>query len=376
MPKTGDTVRAAILLALAATAILFGCSQEQAEMGSTDIDAEMKALRSKLESGEQFLREKPFALRNFNPYADGQWIGNAVAYGPYREGQAPGAKGPSDAELLADLQIIANHWNMIRLYGADGDTRRIVRLIDKHELPIKVIQGIWLEPEENDPIKREGNIKQVLLGVELTHRYPQVIAALGVGNETQVFWSAHRMDAEVLIRYMRAVRNSVTVPVTTADDYLYWNKPESKQVARESDFIFTHIHPLWNGKTLDVAVEWIAEIYNELQELHPDREIVIGETGWATDYNADKTGPGEQGTLIKGNVGLDAQEQFLIDVNGWIEDNRVTTFLFEAFDEPWKGGGPATPPNEVEKNWGVFNEDRTPKASFTRFLEHKKSNSE
>ena len=32
--------------------------------------------------------------------------------------------------------------------------------------------------------------------------------------------------------------------------------------------------------------------------------------------------------------------------------------MFEAFDEPWKGGNN---PLEAEKNWGIFKVDRTPK---------------
>lgn len=376
MPKKRNIVGVAILWAVTVSVVLCACNQGASDADNASMVAEMEALRSKLESGDRFQREEPFNLRALEPLIGDQWVGNAVAYGPYREGQAPGVKGPDDAELLEDLRIIAKHWNMIRLYGADGDTRRIVRLIDEHELPIKVIQGLWLEPEEGDSTKVEGNIRQVLTGVELAHRYPDVVAAISVGNETQVFWSSHTMDPELLIRYLRAVRNNVTVPVTTADDYLYWNKPESKRIAQESDFVFTHIHPLWNGKTLDVAVEWIDQIYRQLQELHPEREIVIGETGWATDYNSEKTGPGEQGTLVKGAVGLDAQAAFLADLDTWIESNRVITFLFEAFDESWKGGGESSPPSEIEKHWGVFNEDRTPKASFIRFLEQKDGNSE
>jgi exo-beta-1,3-glucanase (GH17 family) len=237
-----------------------------------------------------------------------------------------------------------------------------------------VIQGIWLGPEENDPKQKNDNINQVMLGIELARLYPDIIIAISVANETQVSWSGHKMNLVNLIRYIRAVRSNVIVPVTTADDYLYWDKPESKQLADEIDFIFTHIHPLWNGKNLDEAISWIDEIYNELQGMHPDRTIVIGETGWATDYNADKTGHGEQGSLIKGRVGIEAQAEFLIRVDEWIESNQVTTFLFEAFDEPWKGGGEESPPNEVEKNWGVYNEDRTPKESFLMYLDHKKKN--
>ncbi|MEC9249739.1 MAG: glycosyl hydrolase, partial [Pseudomonadota bacterium] len=34
------------------------------------------------------------------------------------------------------------------------------------------------------------------------------------------------------------------------------------------------------------------------------------------------------------------------------------TFVFEAFDEPWKG---SPDPDEPEKHWGLFKLDRRPK---------------
>ncbi len=369
-----STQQSVCVATFAIALMLFSCSQNESKTDQDDFQSVMTKLRTELESGLPQQREEPFELRSFEPYIGDNWIGDAVAYGCYRAGQAPGQKGPSDAELLEDLKIIAGHWNLIRVYGADPDTERILRLIQSHNLPIKVIQGIWLAPEENDPEQREDNVGQIMLGIELAESYPDILIAISVANETQVFWSAHKMNPENLIRYIRAVRNNVAVPVTTADDYLYWNKPESKQVADEIDFVFTHIHPLWNGKTLDEAVNWTDEIYNELQAIHPDHMIVIGETGWATNYNPEKTGPGEQATLIKGEVGIDAQAEFLIQMNRWVESNQVTTFIFEAFDEPWKGGGENSPPNEIEKNWGVYNEDRTPKESLLKYLEyHQKS---
>jgi exo-beta-1,3-glucanase (GH17 family) len=364
------------IVTFAAALMLFSCRQDESKAEQKDFQSVMKDLRTELESKIPRQRQEPFKLRSFKPYLGDSWIGNAVAYGCYRAGQAPGQKGPSDAELLEDLKIIAGHWNLIRTYGSDDDTRRILQLIETHELPIKVVQGIWLAPEENDSEQRKDNINQVLLGIELAKKYPDIVIAVSVANETQVFWSAHKMNLDNLIRYIRTVRSNTAVPVTTADDYLYWNKPGSRQIAEEIDFVFTHIHPLWNGKTLDEAISWTGRIYRELREMHPDREIVVGETGWATDYNAQKTGPGEQGTLIKGKVGIDAQSEFLIGINQWIESNKITTFIFEAFDEPWKGGGENSPPNEIEKNWGVYNEDRTPKESFLRYLDHKQKSLE
>ncbi len=314
-------------------------------------------------------RETPFEIRKFDTFMNGKWIGNAISYGCYREGQAPGVKGPSESEILEDLQIIVNHWNMIRVYGSNEDSERILHVIRKSNLPIKVMLGMWLENETKTHQRKHENIEQVLTAIRLANEYPEIISAINVGNETQVYWSAHRMEIKNLIKYIRYVRNNTNVPVTTADDYNFWNKPESENVADEIDFVVCHIYPLWNGITLENSISWMNDIYfNDIQEFHNDKDIVLGEIGWATKYNPDKKGPGEQGSLVNGEASLNAQEKFLIELNKWIKKNQVTTFLFEAFDEPWKGGGESSGPDEIEKNWGVFYENRTPKESFLNYL--------
>jgi exo-beta-1,3-glucanase (GH17 family) len=328
-------------------------------------------LRSLLLSGGQVERSEPFNLREFSPYLDGRWIGQAVSYGCYREGQAPGQNGPSKAEILEDLNIISRHWNLIRVYNADDDTQRILEVIRENALPIKMMLGIWLEKEDS-PEAKESNERNVLRGIELSNRYPEIVKAINVGNETQVFWSWHKLDSEALIRYIRIVRSYTHAPVTTADDHMFWSTPESKQVADELDFIVTHIYPIWNGKTLDNAITWMDETYSSIALVHPQKLLALGEVGWATDYNADKKGDGEQGTLVKGEVGLKAQERFLLELDEWIKQHKVVTFLFEAFDEPWKGGGKETGPNEIEKNWGVYYETREPKPSLTNYLRETK----
>lgn len=346
--------------------ILFDPFKIHSEADETDKTAQ-SSVEDILKSKQNISKENPFVIRQFEPYMDGQWIGNAVSYGCYRKGQAPGRQGPSKAEVLEDLHIIQKHWNLIRVYNADDDTERILEVIRENNLPIKVMLGVWLAHEEADSTTKAANIANTKRAIELAGKYPSLLAAINVGNETQVFWSWHKMKQENLIRYIRAIRNNTTVPVTTADDYNFWNKPESRPVADEIDFIVTHIYPLWNGKTLDNAITWLDSTFQDVHQRHPDKQLVLGEIGWATNYNPDKKGPGEQGTLVKGKVGLEAQEKFLTILHNWTNDNQVTTFLFEAFDEPWKGGGDDSGPNEIEKHWGVFYENRTPKESFTNF---------
>lgn len=330
-------------------------------------------IRTKLESEQVTERQNPFTNRTFDPYLDGKWIGQAVSYGCYREGQAPWADGPSKAEILEDLNIIKKYWNLIRAYSADDDTQHILEVIQANDLPIKVMLGIWLENEENKTETKISNINNVLRGIELCNLYPNTVKAMNVGNETQVFWSGHKVKQETLIKYIRAVRQYTSVPVTTADDYNFWNKPESKAIADELDFIVTHAYPLWNGLTLENALAWLDKTYKEVEQIHPHKLLVLGEIGWATNYNPEKQGDGEQGTLIKGEVSVRAQEIFLMELDKWKDKNKAITFLFEVFDEPWKGGGEATGINEIEKNWGVFNANRTPKKSFVNYLAEKKS---
>jgi exo-beta-1,3-glucanase (GH17 family) len=52
---------------------------------------------------------------------------------------------------------------------------------------------------------------------------------------------------------------------------------------------------------------------------------------------------------------------FFEALNRWVDRTRVVTFFFEAFDENWKGGDHA---DEVEKHWGLYRADRTPKRAL------------
>jgi exo-beta-1,3-glucanase (GH17 family) len=318
-------------------------------------------------------KQLPFVPRKFDPFLGGEWIGNAVSYGFYRKGQAPGIRGPSETEILEDLGIISRYWKLIRVYGSDDDSERLLKVIEHNNIPVKVMLGVWLENESSDRGRRKENLKEAEKGIELGNRYPGIITAINVGNETQIPWSAHRMKQKSLLNYIRMVRSNTDQPVTTADDYNFWNKEGSKEIADEIDFIVTHIYALWNGKSLDEALDWMDRIYyQEVKAMHPNKEIIIGETGWATDYDRAKTGPGQQASLIKGEVSGEAQGKYLVQHYDWVMKNRITTFLFEAFDEPWKGGGDSTGPHEVEKNWGVFYENRRPKESFSQLLDHLK----
>lgn len=298
-------------------------------------------------SSETTLR-RPLRLES----TDGTWIGNAVCYGPHRDGQRPGGPAPSKSDLAEDLGLMDPQWKLLRTYGAAGYAEELLTEIRESGSPMKVMLGVWIAPDAD-----EANQTEVDAAIRLASAFPDQVLAVSVGNETQVSWTAHPVDADVLIARVREVRAGVEVPVTVADDFNFWNKPESRAVAREIDFLTFHAHPMWNGRQLDEALPWLQETLASIGELHPDLPLVIGETGWATTVHDE----GEQARLILGRAGEAEQSAYYEALRGWAASERQAVFFFEAFDENWKGG---EHPDEVEKHWGLFRADRTPKTAL------------
>lgn len=291
-------------------------------------------------------------VRPFDCERDGRWRGDAVCYGPHRDGQRPGGAGPTAAQLREDLALMLPRWNLVRIYGASGFAATLLEIVRADSLDVQVMLGAWIAPDDS-----LANRREIEAAVALANAYPEIVTSVCVGNETQVDWSAHRCPPAVLIAALREVRARVAQPVTTADDFKYWILPESRAVAAEVDFVTTHAHPLWNGRQLDEALSWLEATMDEVRAAHPDRAVVLGETGWATSVAP----VGEQAQLIKGAVGEAEQAAFLARVTPWAAARRLPVFWFEAFDENWKGGDH---PDEVEKHWGLFRADRTPKAAL------------
>ncbi len=318
-------------------------------------------------AGDTQTQETPAAHRPLQVTSVGEWIGNAVAYGPFRDGQSPGGPTPTRQQVAEDLTIMRPQWRLLRLYAANDTAATVLDVIRRRNLGMRVVVGAWIDPEREtvaapggsapSPAAIAANRRQVARAIALANAYPDVVAAVSVGNETQVSWSAHRVAPDVLLAYLRQVRRATDVPVTTADDYTFWLEPRSKPFAAEVDFIFTHIYAMWRGVELPDAVAFTRRQYAAVQSFHPDHQVVIGELGWATQKHT----VGDQAKYIKGRPGAVAQKQFYDELLAWTTRQRVPNFFFAAFDEKWKGGDH---PDEVEKHWGLYTSDRKPKLAM------------
>lgn len=293
------------------------------------------------------------------------WGGLGVCYGPLRDGQYPGGpEGPSEAQLREDLVLISKHWSMIRVYNSIGSTEQICRIIHEDKLPLRVLVGAWIAqeskpgpdgtPTDLKPELEALNKAEVAGAIKLAKQYPDVVAAVAIGNEAMVSWSAYRVPTSVIIKYLKQARAQVTQPVTTCDTDLFWASPESEAVAKECDFLALHSYAMWNKQVLKDSLPWTRKQIEATRAKHPDLPIVMTEVGWATSKGTQ----GDQAKLIVATPSEEDQELFFRAWRDWSTRAKFPSFYFEAFDENWKGGNE---PEEVEKHWGVFKADRTPK---------------
>ena len=87
-----------------------------------------------------------------------------------------------------------------------------------------------------------------------------------------------------------------------------------------------------------------------MARLYPDKPIVITEAGWCTNSNG-------RGMHAEHAV-QELQAIYYQDLMDWTRAEGLLCFVFEAFDETWKG---SPDPLEPEKHWGLFTVDRRPK---------------
>lgn len=291
-------------------------------------------------------------------------LGTAVCYSGFRNGQCPGINYPSYDQVKEDLLIVQEHWNYVRLYSCDPHSKIVLEVIEKEKLPLKVMLGAYINAEENNPncpwgggeyptevleANKENNRLEIDRLIYFANEYPDIIFSLSVGNEACVDWTDHLVSVDSVIDYVRAVKSQANQPVTFCENYVPW-PGKLEPLVKEIDFISIHTYPVWEYKSIDDSIEFTKTNYNSVAERYPDKLVVITEAGWTTMSN-------DRG-IPKYNANEIYQKIYCQELNKWCEEKKILTFVFEAFDEPWKG---SPDPDEPEKHWGLYYEDRTPK---------------
>jgi exo-beta-1,3-glucanase (GH17 family) len=287
----------------------------------------------------------------------------AICYSGFREGQAPGAISPSYEQVKEDLLLLHSHWEYLRLYDCDELAETVLEVISKEKLNFKVMQGVFITAEMNNfgcpwggtypeevlianKLRNGDQIDKLIL---LANRYPDIIFAVSAGNEACVDWTDHYVPVGSVIDYVKRIKSSILQPVTFCDNYVPW-VTKLKDLVDVVDFISIHTYPVWEYKNIHEAMEYTKQNYAVVAQLYPDKQVIITEAGWATNSNGRGINPD--------NVSEENQAIYVDELLQWGKENKVLTFIFEAFDEPWKG---SPEPLEPEKHWGLYNVDRSPK---------------
>jgi len=295
----------------------------------------------------------------------------AIAYSGFREGQHPdrglGAVNPSPAQVLEDLRLLARYdFRLIRVYDSGDNARTVLELIRRHELPIKVMLGIWLDAELSnhegcpwltEPIpdatlaaNRRWNAGEIARGIALAREFDDIVVAVNVGNEALVSWTDHLVPLDRVIAYVRQVKAAIRQPVTVADNYDWWAR-HGAPLAAELDFVGVHTYPVWEGKDIDDGLSFTLENIARVRDALPGSRVMVLEAGWATVASEF----GDRASEAN-------QRRYYRELREWAEGTRTTVFFFSAFDEPWKGN--PDDPLGAEKHWGLFGVDRTPKSAL------------
>ena len=116
-------------------------------------------------------------------------------------------------------------------------------------------------------------------------------------------WTDHLVPVAHMIDYVKGVKAAVHQPATFCENHVPWQH-KLRDLVDEVDFISLHTYPVWEYKTSNDALAY-------------------------TEDNSRAAG--------------------------------ILCFVFEAFDEPWKG---SPDPLEPEKHRGLFTVDRKPKLAM------------
>ena len=294
-------------------------------------------------------------MRKFN-------YGKAICYSGFREAQSP-HKGiyPTYSETLEDLRILEKEYKYIRMYAPNRHAEITLQVIKENNIDLLVMLGVDLLGEHNNPdcswggdYSVEQTKRHILLNlihlndlVKLANEFEDIIFSVSAGNEAVPEWNENLVKPDKVLEYVKFLKSKVNQPVTYCDGNHYW-LTNLEEVANEVDFISVHTYPAWVGSDIDGAFEIAKDDFEKVEKRYPDKVCIITETGWPTNSDGK--------SMKKEIVGLKQQNRYIDEINKWSEETKSLVFLFEAFDEPWKGG---SNPVEPEKNWGLYYVDRT-----------------
>jgi exo-beta-1,3-glucanase (GH17 family) len=291
-------------------------------------------------------------------------FGNAICYSGYRDGQSPVDQTyPSAEQVHEDLLLLKDKWRYLRLYDCSLHAERVLEVVTREQLPFQLMLGADMRAELSNPncpwgahysdeqlaANKNHNDQEIGRLIDLAARYPDAVFAVSIGNEASVDWTDHLVPVLRLMEHATRVKASIAQPVTFCENYVPWTE-KLRPLVEILDFISVHTYPVWEYHSVETAMDYTRQNVRRVTDAYPDKPVVITEAGWTTNSNGRGIEPH--------NATAAFQARYCRELLEWSRAKQILTFVFEAFDEPWKG---SPDPMEPEKHWGLYTVDRAGK---------------
>lgn len=325
----------------------------------------------------------------------------AISYSGYREITRDSV--PTIPELKEDMKILsAMGIKIVRTYNLYLDAvPRLLQAIRemKDEDPsfeMYVMMGAWIdaknawtdEPERIRDEDHPRNPEEIDRAAKFASMYPDIIKIIAVGNEAMVHWQEeYYVEPGIILKWVNDLqerKENGELPsdlwITSSDNFASWgggdsvyHKEDLNRLIEAVDYISMHTYPMhdthynpdfWGvrddetdltdmekieaamQRSLNYATTQYQSVVDYMESLGVNKQVHIGETGWATVSNE-----------YYGDEGARATDEFKSSrfhelIREWSEENGVSIFYFEAFDEKWKD---AENPLGSENHFGLIN---------------------
>ena len=325
----------------------------------------------------------------------------AISFGAYRDTTRD--IQPTLPQLRDDVKLLhAMGIRLLRTYNVYLDeTANLLKVIRelKEEDPgfeMYLMLGAWIdaknawtdEPERIRDVDAPRNAEEIERAARLAQKYPDIVKIIAVGNEAMVHWATeYYVEPSIILHWVNHLQDMKargelpeTLWITSSDNFASWggggeeyHNEDINALIRVVDFVSmhtypmhdTHYNPLFWGvpeeeqqlsdlekthaamdRALDYAVTQYESVVEYMSSLGVEKPVHIGETGWATNSN-EHYGEGGANAIDEYKSGI-----YHRLIRDWSDENNVTVFYFEAFDEPWKD---ARNPLGSENHFGLIN---------------------
>ncbi len=308
----------------------------------------------------------------------------AISYGGYRKSSRDFQ--PTIEELKEDMRILhAMNIRVLRTYNVQlAHTSNILKAIrelkkEDSNFEMYLMLGAWMDclnawtdRPVNHNVESAQNAEEINRAVALANQYPDIVKIIAVGNEAMVKWAtSYFVQPNVILKWvshLQALKQTGKLPkdiwITSSDNFASWGGGDPQyhtddltKLIKAVDYVSVHTYPMhdthynpvfWGVfgeeielsslKRIDIAMNRATKyaasqhdsVANYMKSLGISKPIHIGETGWASASN------GFYGS--KGSKATDEYKEALFynNMRQWTNQNNMSCFYFEAFDEPWK----------------------------------------